>query len=303
MAPGRILTDNGLRMILTLPQHLPCFRWPIVMMNRLNNKTEEKPIDPNSESTIQTSLFSRVVKLSWLVNLAILLSGFAWLFFSGESRKKIQLMLEVGHQLFRQWSDLAGAYVSQNFLLNEATWGTTAAIVTLVVVALGLMFGSSQQRSVRSWLCFTALVCGWLALLVTWQGIAWKGQQYRVVSQLAPLEDFVQDLRTNWPKDDGTLPNGMSFVAYPKSEPSTLLSMQTFSIPGSKLQIAAVERQEGKFISLELAGSEGGAHLIHCSEGKPESFLSGLRAYYETKQIASLGRDWYLVQFSTSPGH
>lgn len=273
------------------------------MMNRLNNKTEEKPINPNSESTIQTSLFSRVVKLSWLVNLAILLSGFAWLFFSGESRKKIQLMLEVGQQLFRQWSDLAGAYVSQNFLLNEATWGTTAAIVTLVVVALGLMFGSSQQRSVRSWLCFTALVCGWLALLVTWQGIAWKGQQYRVKSQLAPLEEFVQDLRANWPKDDGTLPNGMSFVAYPKSEPSTLLSMQTFSIPGSKLQIAAVERQEGKFISLELAGSEGGAHLIHCSEGKPESFLSGLGAYYETKQIASLGRDWYLVQFSTSPGH
>ncbi len=184
-----------------------------------------------------------------------------------------------------------------------------AGAVSFALVLIGLMAGPRRCRQLSAWLTATALTCGWCTLFVTWSELHWHAQQFRLASVLPEATTLAEELAANWPDKDGDLQGVGPFMAYPKSAPATLMLLGDSRVPGTSVQISAVERTSDGTLRLELAGRERGAWLEWRpadsvpSSHTPGSFLGGLNTYYSLKRCAALDTDWFVVRYAAAPGY
>ncbi len=175
------------------------------------------------------------------------------------------------------------------------------AVVSLAGVFAALFVGAASHRRLRSWLAFTALVAGWLALGTSWREVAWWGQQCRVEARLAEFTAIAMALHSDWPGDDGERAGLGAFMAYPQGAPRMLLMLTPPAAPRAGLRFSAIERAENGALRFELADSEHGAWLEwHAPGDVPSSFVGGLMGDYRLQRSASLGGGWFLARYGGS---
>jgi hypothetical protein len=86
---------------------------------------------------------------------------------------------------------------------------------------------------------FLTLASGWLGYGVSWQEVYWRGQQWRLKPVLAQAESLAKHLASNWPKEDGDLPQVGPYLAYPKGGPTTILPLHWITFPNTSLWLVA----------------------------------------------------------------
>jgi hypothetical protein len=238
------------------------------------------------------------VVVAWAINLGLLLAAFGWIYSFGESRETIELMKRVM---------TLGDSTSSPAILDPSRLGmgvavglVGAAVVFCSCAAMlaSLFLGRGRFRTTRTWLVFTAIVCGWLGLIVSWPAVYWFGQQRRVETVLPAAQTLVDSLRGHWPKVESELPALGPFLAYPVSAPAALLPLRNVTFPKTGLQFSAVERSGDEAMRFELAGAETGAWLEWRGDGgEPRAFVGGLDTKYEVAKVARLGPGWFLVRY------
>jgi hypothetical protein len=168
------------------------------------------------------------------------------------------------------------------------------AVGSLLGSFLGLFLGADENRRVRSWLGFTALLALWLTLLVGWREIAWQGQRLRARMSLSELDAIAVALHEDWPTSDGGLHGLGSYMAYPQGAPRMLMILSPESIP----PVSSVERSEDGALRFELRADPGDGWLEWHPDGStPKGFVGGLDQQYGFDRSAPLGRGWYLVRY------
>jgi hypothetical protein len=179
---------------------------------------------------------------------------------------------------------------------------SSLALVSVVMVALGLLLGPPRHRGVRSWLALTAVVAFWLGLTVTWRSLAAAGQQWRLSQRLDSFDSLATQLQTAWPASDGYLAKLGAFNAYPIGHPRTLLIIAAEQEADST-PVAAVERSDAGALRFELAGDETGVWLErHPPGSQPASFTGGLQDERELVDAVPLKDGWYLSHYRTGHG-
>jgi hypothetical protein len=236
--------------------------------------------------------------VAWAINLGLLLAAFGWIYSFGESRETIELIWR---------AVMPGDSVSATAILDPSRLGMGVAVgLAAIAVVLcscaamlaSLFFGQGRFRTTRTWLIFTAIVCGWLGLVVSWPTIYWFGQQRRVEAVLPAAQALVESLRGHWPKFESELPQLGPFLAYPISAPAALLPLRNVTFPNTALRFSAVERSGDDAMRFELAGPETGAWLEWRGRGsEPGSFVGGLDTKYELTKVARLSPGWFLVRY------
>lgn len=235
----------------------------------------------------------------WIVNAVALVTAFGWVYADGRSISTIE-HLRVKLSLGELGAPALGgrAFAACNWWII-LLFG--AAVGTLVLIFVGLFAGGRRFRSMRTWLAFTAVAAGWLAFLVSWPDVYWRGQQSRVRSELAAAESMADYLEGHWPKADGDLPAVGPFLAYPIGNPTTLMPLKTATFADSPLKFSAVERSAGGTIRFELAGAETGSWLEWQADGgRPAPFKSGLEAHYDVARAHELAPGWFLVRYRST---
>lgn len=232
----------------------------------------------------------------WLFQLGAFLGLGVWILADGRFSEAVQDAHKLVAYVFRQ--DGAGfpaiASMGRVLLLGLTSM---AVIVTLPGLIVGLLVGSPGQRRLHVWFALTSLVAGWLSLALGWPGLAWFGQQQRMRYQINSFEAVAEQLRAQWPNEDGTRPAVGSFLAYPQHGPSSLL-MIAQPTSASHPSFSAVERGANGALRFELAGAEGGAWLEwHPPSSQPRSFVGGLRTPYVLVKSAQLAPNWYLTTY------
>lgn len=246
-------------------------------------------------------LLSIVVGVSWAINVGLLLTAAGWIYFFGESRETIALMKRA------VWS---GDATSGSAILDPSRLGIGVAVgLVCIAVALvaclamlaSLFVGCGRFRTTRMWLVFTAVVCGWLGLVVSWQSVYWFGQQQRMKAVLPAAEGLVGTLRSRWPTVDSDLPELGPFLAYPLSGPTALLPLRSATFPTTETRYSAVERTGDVAMRFELSGGEHGAWLEWRGDGsEPTAFAGGLDTSYVVAKAARLSADWFLVRYQAA---
>ena len=239
-----------------------------------------------------------LVGAAWAVNIGLLLAAFGWTYCFGQSRETIELMrYQIGAP--RAGSGIVVRDASR--LSSGVTLGIAASVVAAgaaVFMLVSLFAGGSRFRTTRWWLVFTAVVCGWLGLAMSWPAIYWLGQQQRVKRSLPAAEAMVTKLRSGWPTEDAALPDIGPFLAYPTDRPTALLPLSNATLPNSGLRFSAVERTGDDVMRFELGGPEQGAWLEWRGDGRePVEFVGGLETKYVVTKAARLGADWFLVRY------
>jgi hypothetical protein len=142
------------------------------------------------------------------------------------------------------------------------------------------------------------MVGGWLGLVVGWPEVYWHGQLTRVAAALPQIDKMATKLAANWPRSDGELTQIGSFLAYPKSDPRSLLLLGIAIIPGTDLQFSAVERSADGTIRFELSGRETGAWVeLRNDDNDPQAFVGGLETSYRVARWQRLSARWFLVRY------
>jgi hypothetical protein len=238
-----------------------------------------------------------VVVVAWAINLGLLLAAFGWIYSFGESRETIELM----KRAVMPGDSTATAILDPSRLGLGVAVGLAAIAVVLCSCAAmlaSLFLGHGRFRTTGRWLIFTAIVCGWLGLIVSWPAVYWFGQQRRVEAVLPAAEALVESLRGHWPKAESESPEIGPFLAYPISAPTALLPLRNVTFPKTGLRFSAVERSGEDAMRFELAGAETGAWLEWRGRGtEPRSFVGGLDTKYELTKVARLAPDWFLVRY------
>lgn len=240
--------------------------------------------------------------MAWLVNVALLIGAFAWIFGSGQSLRTIEL-LHGKYELGGVGTDVTIRDPSRlSWDTTVVSVGAGVAAVTQLVMFGSLFLGPRRFRTTRLWLVFTAVTCGWLGLLVSWQDIYWWGQRYRVKSDLAPIAELARKLNADWPVEDGEYPGLGMYLAYPKGAPRTMLLLGDATFPQSTLRVSSIERTADGAIRFELSGKERGAWLEwRADDSAPESFVGGLESDYRVARYERIAPEWFLVRYRT-PG-
>jgi hypothetical protein len=239
-----------------------------------------------------------VFGVSWAINIGLLLTAAGWIYFFGESRETIELMKRA---VWSRYAAGGGEILDPSRLGMGVAVGlvcVAVALVACVAMLASLFVGGGRLRTTRMWLAFTAVVCGWLGLAVSWPTIYWFGQQQRIKAVLPAAESLVETLRGHWPTAESYLREVGPFLAYPLSGPTALLPLSQTTFPTSDVKFSAVERTGDGVMRFELAGSEAGAWLEWRGDGsEPASFVGGLSTEYRVEQVARLGLEWFLVRY------
>lgn len=239
-----------------------------------------------------------LISVSWAVNTALLVAAFGWVFFFGESRESIELMLRA---VLPAWSTSTVVIRDPSRLGMGVSVGLVAiafVLATCLLMLASLFLGHGQLRTTRTWLIFTAIVCGWLGLAVGWPAVYWSGQQRRLAAILPAAGTVVGSLREHWPTSDSDSPELGPFLAYPISMPTALLPLRSVTFPKTDIPFSAVERTGDEAVRFELSGAEAGAWLEWRRKNtRPQSFVGGLDTKYSLAEFAQLAPEWFLVRY------
>lgn len=182
-------------------------------------------------------------------------------------------------------------------------FGGAFGLLSLVGIFAALFAGTRAHRRVLSWLAFMAVAAAWLTVITTWQEISWQGQKWRVAQHIPTFDRLVASLRGDWPTADGVHSSLGAFMAYPRTDPRTLLLLESKPQSHGDILIRAVERTNDGALRFELAGNEQGSWLEwHPSQSEPNSFVGGLEGRYELVRSAPLDRHWFLARYRTTGG-
>lgn len=256
-------------------------------------------INPPRKNSWRDRLIRWMLALAWTTNVAILVAAAIWIFSDGRSLKSIELVgREIGSLSLLQ---TPRATPRLPVAVNVAKAGVLLALGTLAVVFGGLFFGTQFFRGLRQWLLFVTLICAWLGLLTTWPELYWYGQQVRLRRHVQAYNAFASELQTDWPRQDGEMPEMGPYLAYPIGEPTMLLFLGAGMIPNTPIRIAAIERPSDEAMHFELAGAEIGACLAwRLDDSPPTAYLGGLDTENQIVRYARLAPNWYLVRYKTS---
>jgi hypothetical protein len=121
-----------------------------------------------------------IVGCAWPINIVLLVAAYGWTYFFGQSRETIELMKAL-LKYEVEFADYGLGLVvrdSSRLVMNVIVGlvASGVALGTLILMLVSLFAGGSRFRTTRMWLVFTAVACGWLGLLVSWQSIYWYGQ-------------------------------------------------------------------------------------------------------------------------------
>jgi hypothetical protein len=239
-----------------------------------------------------------LVSMSWAINTVLLAAAFGWIFFFGEARESIELMVRA---MLPAWSTSKTVILDPSRLGIGVSVGLVAiafVLCTSVAMLASLFLGRGRLRTTRTWLIFTAIACGWLGLMVSWPAVYWSGQQRRVAAVLPAAGALVESLHDHWPKMDSYLPELGPFLAYPISTPSALLPLRSATFPKTDISFSAVERTGDGAMRFELSGDETGAWLEWRGNGtQPQSCVGGLDTKYSLTKVARLAPEWFLVRY------
>lgn len=173
-----------------------------------------------------------------------------------------------------------------------------AVLITLLTMLWGLLLGRRESRSIRSWLVFSFLVCGWLAAWLGRHDLYWYGHSVRVFAEVSAASQLADALDSNWPAEDGDHPQLGVVLAYPKGRPVTLLLAGEPAAVG-RLRIVAVEKSDdGEILRFQLASPNDDTWLVRSKEGKDVAqFVTGLDTHYSSTRVRRLSRDWWLIRY------
>lgn len=170
------------------------------------------------------------------------------------------------------------------------------ACVAACVMLVGLFVGRKKSRSLRSWLLFSVLVCGWLAAALAWKDIYWLGQRMRISAEVAAAEAIALSLDREWPEGDGDHPELGVILGYPKESPTTLL-LAGEPVAVGRLRIVAIEKSEnGNLLRFQLAAPDNDTWLVRSSRGQqPDPFVDGFHTKYTATRTWQLSNKWFIV--------
>ena len=177
--------------------------------------------------------------------------------------------------------------------------------LSLLIVAIVLMFSAKKQSRLRRWLLFMTLCAAWLGLANGWRDLAWRGKQIRFVSCVPELQTLAMELHQRWPESDGNVEGLGPFMAYPVHQPETLLLLTPPRLATwDNSAIAAVERASTGGVRFQLASGDPPGRSAendwlewHPSPSVPASFTGGLSEQYAIVKASSLGNGWFLARY------
>lgn len=168
----------------------------------------------------------------------------------------------------------------------------------LGIWCLAILIGRSSDRSIRSWLAITGAVALWLSFLGNWHEIGWLGKQWRATNYVESFKPIAEDLKANWPCQEGEHAKLGMFQAYPTGRPRSVLLMSCPSMVGKQPTFNGVERTADNGIAFPMVGADGGDWLEwHPTTGKPGSYRTGLQQDLKLRRAAALKDGWFLVRY------
>lgn len=233
---------------------------------------------------------------AWVLSAVLLFAAFAWTYFDGRSLQALEVLrsslgLESGVSITS-----SGRIRSPGVAL--AITAALVAVLSMLTLVIGLFAGPHRFRTMRAWLVFMALACGWLGFIAGYPEVYWHGQQRRVKAILQPANELVLYLHANWPTEDGDMTGIGPYLAYPQGKPTTIQPLRWATFPATKLRYSAIEGTDDGAIRFELSGSEAGAWLEwRPDEREPASFVSGLESSYTIVRKQRLAPNWFLVRY------
>ncbi len=264
-------------------------------------------MDPTKTQNRWSRLWSAVRKVLgvdpvwfWAINLAGVVTAVLW------------LLLDPRLEASVDWWRFEHAWVSSATTIRDmGDWwwlglrNRTAVILLAIVCGstlfmfLGLWFGPLKSRSLRAWILAVSFVGLWIAILTSWQEIAWVGKQRRLRRVIGEFEQVAVDLQNNWPAADAERPIIGPFMAYPVHGPRTLILLTLPEFENTKTSVSVIEGSRDA-IRFELVGAERGDWLEwHPDGSSPDSFLGGLGEPYTIQRYQKLDRHWYLVRYKS----
>ena len=116
----------------------------------------------HAQPTAKSKVYFALLTAGWVANLVLLLATVAWVYADGRAPASFEEL--VSRLRAVEWSALSwSATRADQWIAWECS---LTAITSGVVVALGLLWGPSYWRGLRSWLLAMALACCWCGLLV-----------------------------------------------------------------------------------------------------------------------------------------
>lgn len=268
----------------------------------MTENTDQPTASSWSEKLRKWFVSRSVVRACWIVNTLLLVATLVWILRDG--------LFAQGLAAFQAHIAAFGNEKSPLAVVPPLMWSRVDALwviliggsVSMLLIVIGLAFGSGIHRGTRAWLTLMLLVAGWLTLITAWPEIAWRGRVWRVRGSVTQFAELTQSLTTAWPESDGQTPELGGFMAYPIGKPRTLMLLTTPQVPGSNLSISTIERGDDGAFHFQLAGSEEGAWVVYDKDpNAPTTFFSGLEGEYLPQKFAELAPGWFLVQYHYAP--
>jgi hypothetical protein len=233
-------------------------------------------------------------RVLWIASAVLLAATVGWIFVDAQFAAAAAQLRGI---IAVTWGDTSAlASIGSLHRGRTVLLGIVVLLVALSLVGsfLGLFFGDTEHRRLRSWLAFTMLIALWLTLLMSWREIGWQGQRLRLRMSLSEFDAIAASLRDDWPTSDGERPGLGSYMAYPQGNPRMLMILS----PDTQPPVSAIERSDDGALSFELRADPSGGWLEWHPDGSmPKGFVGGLDQQYDFDRAAPLGRGWYLVRY------
>jgi hypothetical protein len=247
--------------------------------------------------TLLDRIFSERLTVLWILNFVAVAGVAAWILCDRSAAHLLGIATPAPDTTWFPKGESGGDVSRGAALRAGAALGAVGlAVISVVIIGLGLFFGPRPQRNLRSWLALTALLAAWMALATSREDLAWRGEVRRMRRQTPNFEPLAARLRADFPLCDGSLPGLGNFTAYPVGNPEMLLMFIAETPPG-RATVAAVERSPAGALRFALASEQRGQWLEwHPAGSQPASF-KGTLAEYTLDRAAPLGDGWHLTRY------
>jgi hypothetical protein len=183
--------------------------------------------------------------------------------------------------------------------------GMVVCGVSLGVYAMSLVWGATRQRTITGVMSLTSIVAIWLVIATNLVPLYDCGVRHRIQASSPALQGFTDQLQQDWPqRADQVVAPGSRFEqlppvnAYPLLSPRVCLLLSSYSVPGTSMEIVALEYTPGEAMRLQLSGALSGYWFERrWDQSPPTNFFSGLDEPLEPNRYRSLGDQCYLVVY------